>query len=960
MLWMTAAPRCAPAQSLPLSEPLLELDTLHFAIYFPAVLEPEGRRLALYADAAFDELSGLFGRDAAEAGRIPVLLCDGQAGLNGEYSPYPSNRILIQAAPASLGSELGSLEDPLKDVFYHELAHALSFANRSPFWRTAASVFGDPVEPGLWQASPALAEGAAMYAESLPGRAGRDGDPLALARLRQDLLEGREKSFWQASGAWDAYPYGSLPYDYGGPFVLDLIRQHGQAAFADLWRRIGEGGLLGAAFRATYGESVDAAWSGFLGRAALSVPVVMQTERLSAQPASITAIAAGRDRLFWAEDSRGWLFAYDLASGRVRRVMRVDGSVNRIDVSADGETLLLSYSRTVAGREHNLAAAWSVSRGRRVGPELWGLREAAFCGGSAAEGVVALDGEGLASDLVLVSGTTRRLLLKGGAERSYGSPVSPDGRRVYALARDQGRTLLLRLDLTSGREEALAPGLALEHLRSLALAADGPGTRLVLTVASGEGLYRLALLDDVESSGTEGGAPRLAVQEVQLSGSVLQAGQAGDSSVYYLGRFSDGEYPCRFPLKNPSLALTEGGAQWIPLDPSFELPKDEAGAAMALEAGTGPAAQDQPQVRRATPFPALARPFRFPSLSPDLDAAGVDLVGSDIAQRLVYATRLQYSWAAQAANVAARLRLGLRPWNLGLGLEDDFTPGAGGYERRSQAGLDLVRSWELFPAWRTVEVDARADLAGVAPLNGAAPYQAPYSTRGGAVGLLCRYDSRTGAYFPPFVESGGGAQLALDMEEDFGGSREPTALALETEVDGSMPFLGLCATASFALSPDGSIGFGPRSLGRAGAGGSAGGDSPSILQPRYAIYREYGEIAPRGPWYASGDVSALLADFELQRRPLGGPLYFQRARLRLGMRSAALGAPESPGSFGPAWFTAEPEILSSAYTRLDLRASPLLGMAVEARFAAAVELSYAFNAEGASPLGLTMTLGLMY
>jgi len=957
-------------QTLALARPLFELQSDHFSIYYPAELRGAAQRLGSFAEEAFADLSRRFPDGAVRLGRIPVLLADGQADINGYFTAFPSDRIVIFAAPSRVGSDLGCLDDDLRDVFYHELTHALSLSTRSPFWGFWAGLFGDGVEPTLWTAGPALAEGTAIAYEGGPdsaqGRsAGRAADPLANAQLRQDILEGRFKTYWQASGAWDGYPYGELPYDYGALFVSDLIRARGEDAFAALWRELGEGdifagmggGLLSrGAFEKVYGESLDAAWREFRASAAIREPVVMETERLDDRPGYITALAASAGKLYWADASRGELFALDLASARVSAIARIDGSVGRIDPSPDGTRLLLSFVREVAGREIPTVAAWDIATRRFVGPELSGLREAAYARGDDPEALIAIAEEGFRTDLVLVSGNERRVLLRGAPERSYASPVSPDGRRIYLLARDRGRVVLVRLRTEAGgaggsagadsaeTAETLVPGLSLDRLRSLSLgptAQDGATPRLAVSFASEDGLYRLALVEDDDAGGVSGAAgARVLRQETLISGSVLTPAPAGDGRIYYVARFSDGEYPCRYPATIPALDLREAEAGWAALDPSFLSPGGGASEAQGTIPETRPA-----------PLPLLSRTFRLPSLSPDLDAAGLDVLGSDIAQRLTYVAEAQYSWAAQAANLGARLSLGLMPWTLDAELGDRFSPASGGgYERRTSARMDLSRSWELFPSWRSFTGSARASFAALAPLNGGAAYEAPYASKGFAAGTKLRYDAYRGAYFAPFVDAGIGAELAADGEWDLGSAAARPALAAEAGFDATATFMGASILARVAASPDGSLDFGPRSIEIAGTGGE-----PSILEPRYPIYREYGELAARGPWYAFGELSCLVADIELQSRPLGGPLYFQRARLATGLRGAALGAP------GATWAAAPPLFLSSAFGRFSLEGSPLVGMAVETRLLAALELAYTFEDAGTeTPLHLSILFGASF
>jgi len=90
-----------------------------------------------------------------------VLLSDREIDLNGYFSPYPSNRIVIFVAGAGPSGQLASLSDELRSVFTHELTHFVAITMRSPFWSTLAVIVGDFMVPTAWMMPNALIEGTA-------------------------------------------------------------------------------------------------------------------------------------------------------------------------------------------------------------------------------------------------------------------------------------------------------------------------------------------------------------------------------------------------------------------------------------------------------------------------------------------------------------------------------------------------------------------------------------------------------------------------------------------------------------------------------------------------------------------------------------------------------------------------------------------------------------------------------
>lgn len=941
----------AAAQLVVPGRRLFLLSTERCDLYYPAELAAEASRLAALADSTYAELARRFPAGVQEDRRISVLLAGGVSSLDGWFNAFPSDRIVLRLAPARLGSDLGSFDDGLRAVFAHELAHKLSLGTRSRFWSFWAAVLGDTVEPCRWTAPDSLIEGAAIISEGRGG-SGRAKDPLAAALVKQDILEGRYKDFWQAAGAWDAYPFGRLPYVYGGLFSARLLERFGEERYAELWRRLGEGnalaGVEGAAFlkgafEASYGESLDEAWREFRDSIAIREPVAMETRRLAGRPGYITALAAGTSGLYWSDASAGAVLRLAPGEREPRRLFAADASVERLDLSPSGERILVSFSRRTAVGTEPAVLARDAATGRALGPELRGLAEAAFAG----DAIVGIASRGLETDLVIERGGSRRVLLAGGPGRSYASPASLDGATVYCLAEDSGRVTVVRVDASSGQAWALVPSLPLDHLRSLSVSGGGNGALLALSFAEDGGLYRLALVRD--SGGPDA---RLGRQETLLSGSVLMPARA--DRTYYVGRFAEGEYPCAYPAGEAALALREAGASWAALDPSFQSPgQGPGGAIIESPNAQSPAAAGLPAraARRAGPFPLLFKVSVFPSAPLEGDSAGIVAAGADLADRLSWTLDARYNWEVEGAELGLGLVSGLDPWSLEVSLSDGFSESrSGGFRRSSGAALALSRAWSLVPARSRVELALDGRAAARAPAAAGEPYASPYDAMGIAAGAVLRRSSYRSEYAPPFQREGAGADLAFDAEWRLvpaAGARP--ALSLEAGIDGALSFLGLSGELRAALSPDGSVDFGPDSR--------ALDDHDSIMPPRYGDYREYSDLPALGSLYAEGEVSANPVSFELQRRlALGrflGPLYFHRLGLYAGLRAAAYGASLGPGGAAGA------ELLSSAFGRVVLSGSPLIGSAASWRALVGAELSWAFREDLVrSPLRIALLAGL--
>ncbi|HCO48408.1 MAG TPA: hypothetical protein DIT55_02810, partial [Spirochaetaceae bacterium] len=94
------------------------LRTEAFDIYFPDSLAGYGYRLAGFADDVLADLESFFGNPSSGKSsvqpfggkRIPVLLSDVEYSLNGYFTPYSSNRIVIYPKAAGPTGELASFE----------------------------------------------------------------------------------------------------------------------------------------------------------------------------------------------------------------------------------------------------------------------------------------------------------------------------------------------------------------------------------------------------------------------------------------------------------------------------------------------------------------------------------------------------------------------------------------------------------------------------------------------------------------------------------------------------------------------------------------------------------------------------------------------------------------------------------------------------------------------------------
>jgi hypothetical protein len=204
------------------------LATPHFRVHVAAGLEREGRVAAAAAEHAYAQLA----RELVEPrGPIDLVVSDDADYSNGFATPFPSNRIVVYAAPPVENRGLRLNADWLSIVITHELTHIFHLDRSRGIWSLAQHVFGRA--PFLFPNAygPAwLTEGLAVYYESHLTTGGRLRDAehtmIARAAARERMLPRLD----QLSSGTSRFPGGEGVYAYGSLFVDYLGRTRGDSA----------------------------------------------------------------------------------------------------------------------------------------------------------------------------------------------------------------------------------------------------------------------------------------------------------------------------------------------------------------------------------------------------------------------------------------------------------------------------------------------------------------------------------------------------------------------------------------------------------------------------------------------------------------------------------------------------------------------------------------------------------
>ncbi|MBN2874042.1 MAG: hypothetical protein JXM71_03015 [Spirochaetales bacterium] len=914
--------------------PLYFVDTEFFTIIFPDESREAAEYLATFADDSYREIAAALATEATH--RFPVVITPDFGILNGYYSSYPYPRIVLYQAPAEPSSTLGSFKDDLRAVFRHELTHAVSLSLRSPLEDAVVSVFGSPFGLSGYLTPMTFVEGVTVSFESLDGT-GRTDDPLTAAIIRQDLLEGTRRTFEETSGAWDLYPGADLYYIYGGYFSRYLQERWGMELYAELWRSFGVRSLfrglddfLWAEGHMTkvYGVSLSEAWDDFLESMELSVPVYTSVKKLT-PPSLVTALAARSGTVYYADRAREAVFAYDTATGIESQLFRSALPISRLDVAPDGSSILVSTMRYEGGLPRLELREWKASTNHAIALPHESIRDAAYAREPGADAVVGIRVNGYTTELVMIAGDETRVLLRGSERVSYSSPVATaDGSIVYALAREDGVSSVIRLSLASGTGtmslDASTPSVSrlvlpagLSAIRYLSV--DDAG---VLRFSWDDvSFYRLAELDGEE----------LSYQCVPLSGGVHLPVHAANR-VYYIGRFGDGAALCALPQSRDVLGFETASVRWV--DAMDLTTIDSAyGASPAIES------------RRYSPARWLLPRFWYPVAVAEQDAlvsAGVFAVFADPAERFEATVNAGYNVAAGAADLALSATWSRFPADISFELYDEFTsPGTDRLSRSTGAYLGVGDSYPM-TSGATISWSAKAAIRGYAEVpTGSSPYASWSSASVAAEAAASLGDTRS-PLGDAEARAGYEATILARLDAPVPGAYTDTVLGLE-------PGLALYAEAGAlaletrgALAPWDGLSYGPR--GRL----YASGGTTSAAYPNWPEFSG----GDSGPWLAEASASARLLALELHRQAWA--LYANRVSVRSGLRGYATG--DSRSSFIPkdsGW---------SMFGRATLTWTPNVGAFATLHPSSYVEVWYRpdFDAATADAYGVSYALVASY
>jgi hypothetical protein len=908
--------------------PLYTIETVWFDLIFPEESTSAARYLASFADDLYAEVTALLGTQPRH--RLPVVITPDHEQINGYFANYPYLRIVLYQAAIDLNSELGFFKDDLRSLFLHELTHAVSLTIRGPVQEVLASVFGSPLGLSVYTTPLNFVEGVTVSFESLDGY-GRTTDPLAGALIRQDLVEGKFKSFTQTMGTWDRYPGRTLYYIYGGYFSRYLQERFGMEKYAQLWKRLGSGMLtrplddflfIQGHFGKVYGISLRQAWAAF-GEAMTPQMAVLDSGPLITRLSAIHALAADGTYLYWSDPAEGAVFAHDTRNGQSQRLFSTGSLITRLSSDSTGSRVLVSATGNEGGYARLSIHEWDTVSSTLVRLPFRGLRDASYIpapgpSDDPSNPFMAIQAQGYVTSLVMVHDGIISTLLAGSQQVSYASPVAGTDGWIHVLAKEDGVVSVLRFRLD---------GTAVADLQSLMLP---EGLGWIRYLSREGGILRFSWDDAAFYRLVEVDGEVLRYQTVPTSGGVHQAVGISEA-VYHLGHFSEGTAVVKLPADPSLMGFMETPAIW---EPSEHL-------LATRSVYSDPVKPPEYSTQDSYPYsslPWLLPRFWLPIIAGDADGltlAGAAVYFADPIERISGFLSGTLNLRTNTPGYVAGVDLDLTPWALRFALRDEFTSKSSDLypdlaDRLGSAGFALTGT--IFPFG-----GGRIDLGLSGYIQGWARSMDQVDRYGGWDLGVAHASTYAGLHKIKQVFNKPGLRKGYSLGAVVRGitpvwpALDDPLFGFELQAAVASRFLGLAIAGNAGLSLTEGLLYGP--AGVAVQTGTLG----RVSIPAYPRYEEFTGTSA-GTWHMQAEASIRPFSFEVQEA--AGPIYAQRLNLRTGSRAILTSGTDGEAGTGDASRSGYPVFDWSIFSRFELAFSPAIGALALARPVAWIELWY--------------------
>ena len=523
------------------AESLQVLKTKYFDIIYSPSSKVSATLLCEYADGYAEEIALRLNKKIPH--RYPVYLSNKSEILNGYYTLFPYQRIVIYDATAGDG-ELGNSYDSILNVFYHELTHAIS----------------------LWYYLPILSlsfdEGVAVLFESREDQ-GRLNDPLIMHHLMQNKIDKTTPTWREAAGHRDVYPGAFWAYIYGASFLSYLENIYGKTEYVKFFHNHFFV-FPKAKSKHIFKKSLEELWKDFTD--SISYPETIGKPEVFSNEKMGSGVIAQKENGFACYDSaKKAVYFYDV-TGKKQKLFNAPSTITDLNFSPDASFLLVTDVKDEWGRIKQRLSIYDMNEHKFLDKKKYSIRYASFAG---EKKICAIKVERQSSSLVLLDFdlSEKETLFSCGPGLAYSHAYNPvyisDDKIAFIAANGLNRDILFLNTKTKEIEklEGIKELPAIRYLKSSII--DGE-VFLSFSWCDKGNLYRMALYDVKDN--------KLKVLEEDISAGVFQPivfeRQEDVLKIAYIG--IHGKYNSLYQLS--STVLKEKTISLI----SFDVEKKEA------------------------------------------------------------------------------------------------------------------------------------------------------------------------------------------------------------------------------------------------------------------------------------------------------------------------------------------------------------------------------------------------
>ena len=458
------------------AERFLVHKTVYFDIIYAQDSEKTAALIAEHADVYAEEISSKLNKKIIF--RMPVFIAPNQEVLNGYFTFFPYPQIAVFDTVPEDGA-LGSLEDIILKVFYHELTHAITL------------IYFLPVLPL------SFTEGVAVLYESSDGVQGRLNDPLIYHHLAQGKIDGETPSWKEAAGHRDVYPGAFWGYIYGAAFADYLQKTYGMERYARYWHN-SFFMFPKSKTKHIFHKRLPKLWNAFIETIRIPPAVTLPQPFLAEHNQSgFTVTASTRDGFACFDFAKSAVYFYTVG-GKQEKLFDANPTLSHLSFSQDGRYLLITDRIKTLQGEKSRASFFDMERKKFLNKDYRSIRYASFCGNHHFCGI---EVHGQTSELVVIDAVSyekQRTLLTAGPGNCYTAiynPVFAGNDRIACIAANGVTRDILLINIVTGETEKIIFEKPLPAIRYLQTNNDAARPVLTFSWAEKGMLYRAGIYD---------------------------------------------------------------------------------------------------------------------------------------------------------------------------------------------------------------------------------------------------------------------------------------------------------------------------------------------------------------------------------------------------------------------------------------------------------------------------------